>query len=398
MNILQAERIGSRLSKRIERVTGVNLDTASYGYSNTDIAATAGTAITFNRQWLANAGRRELQGVLTHELGHVLQGAGSSLTGVQQESYGDALRQRLGFGKGAGYSSTQESQFDKLSNQEFRHLSQQAADGSINRQWVKGASMAGTDASGPKGPGDGNRKRNTFNNILSKYSGNGPQNTGGAKALPSLGPAQTANYYNQLGGLYAGYQNQVEQLKLQRVGIKSGYRSAVAQVRAQKLTDLAASENASIDRGVQGSSASLQEQAGVRGAAAAGIATAQDQKLQALGGTRLAQQQAGTDYFMAAQGLEANKLAQQQELLAQQLQQNSIISGQETQMDALKAIYQALNKQFQSGGGGGGNGGDGSGGNNNGFDIRKWLAQQAKTTGQTLPEYVNTVFAAKRGI
>ena len=77
-------------------------------------------------------------------------------------------------------------------------------------------------------------------------------------------------------------------------------------------------------------------------------------------GTRIAGQQAGIDYFMGVQGLEAQKLAQQQDLLAQQLQQNLIVSGQESQMDVLQQIYQSLSgamaPQPAPRGGGGGRG------------------------------------------
>lgn len=200
--------------------------------------------------------------------------------------------------------------------------------------------MAGTDGNGPK-VGEGGRMRNTFANILSKnkvdYS-----NPGGASALPSLDPASTANYYSQLAGLYAGYQNQLIALKQQRIGARADFQAQAAQVRAQKIGDLATTENQSIERGVVGSSADLQNRAGVRGAAAAGIQAAKRQKLETIAGTRIAAQQAGIDYFMGAQGLEAQKLAQQQQLLAQQLQQNLIVSGQESQMDVLKQIYESL--------------------------------------------------------
>jgi hypothetical protein len=188
--------------------------------------------------------------------------------------------------------------------------------------------------------------RNTFANVLSKNQVN-YQNPGGKSALPSLDPASTANYYSQLAGLYAGYQNQLIALKQQRIGAKADFRDAAAQIRAQKVSDLASVENAAIERGVVGSSADLQNRIAVRGAAAAGIQSAKRGKLEAIAGTRIAAQQAGIDYFMGVQGLEAQKLAQQQQLLAQQLERNLIISGQETQMDALKGIYESLSQAMQ---------------------------------------------------
>lgn len=222
--------------------------------------------------------------------------------------------------------------------------------------------MAGTDGNGPK-VGDGGRKRNTMANIMSKnqidYS-----NPGGQSALPSLDPAQTANYYSQLSGLYAGYQNQLVALKQQRIGARADFQAQAAQVRAEKISNLATTENAAIENNMLGGTADLQNRIGVRATAAAGIQEAQRAKLETVAQTRIAAQGAGIDYFMGVQGVEAQKLAQQQQLLAQQYQNNLIVSGQETQMDAMKAIYRALSAGITggNGGGGGGNGGTGTGG------------------------------------
>ena len=221
--------------------------------------------------------------------------------------------------------------------------------------------MAGTDGNGPK-VGEGGRMRNTFANVLSKNKVD-YQNPGGASALPSLDPASTANYYSQLAGLYAGYQNQLIALKQQRIGARADFQMAKAQVNAQKIGDLASVENQAVERGVLGSSADLQQRGAVRGAAEAGIQAAKQERMMTVAGTRIAGQQAGIDYFMGVQGLEAQKLAQQQDLLAQQLQQNLIVSGQESQMDVLQQIYQSLSgamapQPAPRGGGGGGGGGN----------------------------------------
>jgi hypothetical protein len=200
--------------------------------------------------------------------------------------------------------------------------------------------MAGTDNNGPR-VGEGNRMRNTLANTLSKNTID-YTNPGGASALPSLDPASTANYYSQLSGLYAGYQNQLLALKQQRIGARADFSAQAAQVRAQKVGDLASVENQSIERGISGSSADLQQRAGVEGAAAAGIQAAKRQRGETVSGTHIAGQQAGIDYFMGAQGLEAQKLAQQQQLLSDQLERNLIVSGQETTMDALKGIFESL--------------------------------------------------------
>lgn len=198
---------------------------------------------------------------------------------------------------------------------------------------------------------DGGRMRNTFANVLSKNQVN-YQNPGGAQALPSLDPASTANYYSQLAGLYAGYQNQLVALKQQRVGARAGFKAERAAIQAEKLTGLADAENAAIERGMLGGTADLQARTGVRAQAASAVAGAKSAMLQEVAQTRIGAQQAGIDYFMQSQGLEAQKLAQQQALLSDQLMQNLIISGQETQMDAMKGIYEALAGIGQGGGGG----------------------------------------------
>ena len=190
-------------------------------------------------------------------------------------------------------------------------------------------------------PGSPGRLRNTFANALSKnkvdYS-----NPGGESALPALDPAQTANYYSQLAGLYSGYQNQLLGLKQQRVGLRADFMATKADVNAQKIGGLADTENAAIERGITGSSADLQARTGVRAGAEAAVQAAKRARMEGVAGTRLAAQQAGIDYFMGSQSIEAQKLAQQQQALAMQLQNNLIVSGQETTMDAMKAIYRAL--------------------------------------------------------
>lgn len=205
----------------------------------------------------------------------------------------------------------------------------------------------------PPGPGgQGNRKRNTFANTLSKNQVD-YTNPGGASALPQLSPASTANYYSQLAGLYAGYQNQLAMFKQQRIGAKAAFGQAKAAAQAGKIEGLAGVENAAIESNMLGGTADLQRRTGVRAAAAGEIAGARSTMLQERAASRLSAQQAGTDYFMGVQGLEAQKLAEQQQLLSDQLERNLIISGQETQMDAMKGIYAALAASLANRGGGG---------------------------------------------
>jgi hypothetical protein len=255
--------------------------------------------------------------------------------------------------------------------------------------------MAGTDGNGPK-VGDGGRQRNTMANLLSKYQVD-YKNPGGAQALPALDPASTANYYSQLGGLYAGYQTQLLAQKQQRVGLRAGFGEAQAGIRAQLVSGISQTQNANIERGVAGSSAASQQEIGVRADAAAQTATAKRQMLEGLAGSRLQDQQAGVDFFQSSQQLEAQKLAQQQATLAQQLQSNLIVSGQETQMDALKAIYQSL---MQGGGGGQTGNGQQPGQRQPGFNIQQWQKDQARRAGygDDVGGYLQHIWADKLGI
>ena len=368
MNLTQANTIGQRLYRRAENVTGVNFADPTFGFTQTDIAATSGSNIGFSKSWLADASRQEVKGVIAHELGHVLQGAGSSLTGVQQEAYGDALRARLGFGQGEGYNSTQENQFDRLSNSDFRTLSLQAQAGNINRDWLKESAMAGNpngnNTTGPKG-GDG-RIRNTLANAIGKNAGSlGPQllSSGGGAALPALTPAQNAAYYNQLGGLYSQYQTTLAGLRSQRMGLKANAAVARQGARAQGITNLAAAENSSIERGVTGSSADLQGRAAVKGQTASDIAATNAQLYQGLSALQNQKAQAAVGLYQGVAGLQSQAAAQQEEQLAQQLQNNLIVSGQESSMDMFRKMYQAQIDALQGGGGNGnGNGPGGPGG------------------------------------
>jgi hypothetical protein len=193
--------------------------------------------------------------------------------------------------------------------------------------------------------------RNTFANTLSNHKVD-YKNPGGAEALPALDPATTANYYSQLAGLYSQYQTTLIGLKQQRVGLRAGFSEQKAGIRSEMLSGLAGAENAAIERGVTGSSADLQARADVRAGAAGATASAKRQMLEGVAATRLAAQQAGISYFQGSADLEAQKLAQQQATLAQQLQNNLIVSGQESQMDALRAMYEAIANSTTGGRGG----------------------------------------------
>lgn len=220
--------------------------------------------------------------------------------------------------------------------------------------------------SGPRLPGlDGGRKRNTAANIYSKYETDySPK--GGAQVLPALSPSATASYYSQLGGLHAQYSATLADLRSQRVGLRTNFASARAEAKAGVISGLAGVQNEADDRGVGGSSASSQAEIGVRAQGAADVANARNVLTQGFSQLASQKQQAGVALYQGVAGLQADALASQEEAAAQALQNNLIISGEETQMDALKAFYNGVQNSIAAAGspppGGGGNGGTGGGG------------------------------------
>lgn len=210
---------------------------------------------------------------------------------------------------------------------------------------------------GPSLPGQGKpggRARNTFANLLS-HNKVDYQNPGGAAALPSLSPEQTANQYAQLAGLYSSYQNQLAALKQQRIGARAAFRTEAAGITAERRAGAMDVESDALERGIVGSSVQAVGMVENEAAAAAAKQAALTQKRTALADTRLAAQQAGTEYYQGVTGLQSQALAAQQSMLADQLANNLIVGGQENTMDILKAIYQAF-ANLQGGGGGGGGG------------------------------------------
>jgi hypothetical protein len=211
-----------------------------------------------------------------------------------------------------------------------------------------------TQASNALGTGGGTgRKRTALANILSKYRVD-YQNPGGLAALPSTTPEQTQNYYQQLGGLYSQYQTLLGGLRQQRMGIKANAMTQRADVRAQTVQGVVGAEQAAQDRGVLGSSGDLSARAGVRAAGAQGLAQVKSDALSKLADLQLQKQQGALALYQGTTSLAGQQLAQQQQALAMQLQNNLIVSGQETQMDAMQAIYAALAGRAGGGRGGGG--------------------------------------------
>ena len=294
---------------------------SAYGFAD-DAAGT----VFINRDYWANASRKDRGGMLVHELTHLARGDESSAGNAEQVA--DAVRLSI-TGRAGGWTPSTEAR--QIANK---------------RGWLD--DMAGPGMADTTKPGG--RARNTFANLLS-HNKVDYQNPGGAAAIPSLSPAQTANYYSQLGGLYSAYQNRLSELKQARLGAKASFRAEASGISGERNAALAASQNAAIERGMLGSSAASQEEMGIRGAAAAERQRLLAERRETIAGTRLAEGEAATDYFQGAASLEASRLADQQAMLADQLQNNLIVSGQETQMDALKAIYRAYMRDMRGGGG-----------------------------------------------
>ena len=185
------------------------------------------------------------------------------------------------------------------------------------------------------------RSRNTLANLFSKYQVGGQSSSGGAAALPALSPEQTAGFYAQLAGLEAQYRNQVAALRAQRVGIRAGFKAERAGIKAEAISGIEGAVGAALTEGTVGSSFDLERRIGVRAQQAGALAGARNEMLQALAQNRLGVQEAALGQFMGAQQLQQQALALQQQALAQQLQQNLIISGQESTQDILRALYKA---------------------------------------------------------
>jgi general stress protein YciG len=338
-----ARKVLRRYGDDIVRLVGGDLNNVRFVRGDVGVAnADAGAGvITVDPDWLKSTNRVDFRGAIIHELTHVARGPDRNYNtnkewgDRKEEIVADAVRYSL-LGEKGGWDVSGKS----------RRFAEE-------KGWTN---MAGTQGgqTGPSLPGQGKfggRMRNTMGNLLSHNQTN-YKNPGGAAALPMLDPAATANYYNQLGGLYAEYQNQLQQLKLQRVGARAGFKSAIEQIKSDKVAGIAQAQGNAMERGVLGSSSDLSARAGVRGAAETARQQALMQRRLAVQGSYLQEQQAGISYYQNVQAMEADKLAQQQALLAAQLEANAIQSGAEYSADTLREIYEAWMRQYRSPGSG----------------------------------------------
>lgn len=277
--------------------------------------ASYGGGITFDKQFLRTADRKDFRGALIHELTH-----------TQDKNYlGDKAETRADL---ARFMLNPKETADWKPSADVRAMARDRGDMAEYR----GGKV-----------GEGNRRREGQGNKESKKVPGAGGKTPGAAALPAMTPAQTAAYYDQLSGLYQTYQNQLMDLRQQRVGLRTAFKTQRTDIRGEMIGGLADAQNAGIERGTLGGSAQAQGEIGIRAEAEQARSAAKNEMLQGLAYNRIAQTQAATDYFAGGAALRAQQLAQQQEQLATALQNNTMISDSESRR-------------------GGTNGGNGSGG------------------------------------
>lgn len=174
---------------------------------------------------------------------------------------------------------------------------------------------------GQGGPAGG-RKRNTFNNLMSKQGFN-PGNVVSGGGLPTLDPSSVANYYSQLQTLQSTLATQLAGFRQQRVGLRGEAMVQRADIRTQGREALVAGIGDVTERGVLGGSADLENRIKTRAATASGVADVNRQLYDQLAQTKIEGQLARLAATQQAQGLASGVLAQRMDLAAQE-QQNQI--------------------------------------------------------------------------
>lgn len=174
------------------------------------------------------------------------------------------------------------------------------------------------------GPPVGNRRRQTLRNNASKTNyPNGYQ--------APVSSASAVGYGDQLAAARFQYLQQLAALKAQRPQIGQQYGLAVTDARTAAVSNMASTVGQALDRGVTGSSADLQNRAGVIAERQRAIANAQAERASAKLG--LAQQAIGLrgDYYTTIAGI--------QNAMAQEQMANTIMAFQNDQFDAMNQNY-----------------------------------------------------------
>lgn len=160
--------------------------------------------------------------------------------------------------------------------------------------------------------------------------------------LPAMSPDATANYYAQLATLGASLQTTLAASRAKRIGLKADARVARADAKGEAIDAMGATVNNAIERNSVGASYDVAARVGVRADLANAKAQIGNDTRAGLAESRLADQAAGLDYQLAGQQLEGARIADIQNQLADQLANNTLMSGLEAQTDAIRAMYESL--------------------------------------------------------
>lgn len=196
------------------------------------------------------------------------------------------------------------------------------------------------------------RKRNTANNLSTKQQQNFQgvlqasmsQITGGN--LPALDPAAVANYYSQLQTLQSQLTNTLAGLKAERKGYRGEAMSQKADVRAEGRTAVVEGINASLERGMLGSSADTEQRINSIATMKSGVTDVNRQLYDALAQNRMQVTGAALSAEQGVQALTGTAISQRMDLQAQELQnalaiQTAQMQAQASQIQSNATIYAA---------------------------------------------------------
>lgn len=330
MNLKGVNRLLPGLVRRVERVTGQELGNVTLERNRElQIAGAAGRVIGFNPRALRGMSRREVRGVLAHELGHVAS-LGTNASDKTVEAYGDAVRARLGLGTGAGYGSRIEDRMTGLGNQQFKRLSHALAGGEYRQGMVSQMANAGVKNNGPT---VGNRNRNTTVNAASKAGPGTP---------PPVAPSSAMNYAAAAAASRMRLAAALGQLKQERGMVAAQYRVAKGQAFQQRVADTAAAEADALDRGGVGSSVDVQGRAAAVAAQGDAQVAARMDRNSAIMELRRQAMLAKNQYSSELQDLASQRAAEQLQISLAEYEANTLANTQQNYQAAYDRALQKL--------------------------------------------------------
>jgi len=169
--------------------------------------------------------------------------------------------------------------------------------------------------------GPDGRTRNTQTSNAARTPGSIERPKVKPPSIPSAGAdfAGAAGMTSAMAAAYGTFQNLSAAYRQKRVGIKAGRISDKAKVRSEAVGAMSEVVNTGIEGGMTGSSDVAQQAIGVKAERRAGIVDVRNQAREALGETRIGEQQALMDFKMAEANMQMQAEAmQQQAALAQQ--------------------------------------------------------------------------------